>query len=489
MTNQQNRDQKYIADHTPRLADMFQTRRQFLNRFGMGFGALSLAGLTGMGLLPELDAQAGTGSFSPLAPKQPHFPAKAKRILHIFASGAPSHIDTWDPKPALQKYDSKEMPDDKNGTAFASPFKFNKMGRSGTEVSEVFPLLGEHVDKMAVIRSMYTDIPDHEVATVMMNTGSARLVKPSMGSWMTYGLGSENQNLPGFISLSPGGVASQNLRSAFLPGAYQGTSINTQNTSIDRLIENIRNNFTSQTEQRRQLDLLHQLNEVHAQNLKKDGQLEARLQAFELAYQMQIEATDAFDISKESEATREMYGVNGGMGMNAANTAQQGRQMLIARRLLQKGVRFVQVWHGGWDHHNNMRQVMPQRAGECDKPIAALLADLKQRGMLDDTLVMWGGEFGRSPTADGTGGSPGRTHNNRAFSMWLAGGGVKGGTVHGATDEFGGRAVENKVHIHDLHATVLKLLGFNHEKLTYRYNGRDFRLTDVYGNVVNNIIA
>ncbi|EEF62706.1 DUF1501 domain-containing protein [Pedosphaera parvula] len=466
-------------DHEHRPQDSIFTRRQFLNRLGMGFGALSLTSLVGMGILSPPDAIAD--SFSPYSPKSPPFPPKAKRVIHIFASGAPSHLDTWDPKPALQKLDEKPMPDDKNGTVFASPFKFKKMGQSGTEVSEVFPLLGQHVDDMCIVRSMYTDIPDHIAASLMMNTGSVRLPKPSVGSWVTYGLGSENQNLPAFIALSPGGVSAQNLRSAFLPGAYQGTSVNTQYTSIDKLIENIKNKYTSLPEQRKQLDLLHQLNEVHSQNLKKDAQLEARLQAYELAYQMQMEASDAFDISKEPADVRAMYGDN----------TQTGRQMLIARRLLEKGVRFVQVWHGGWDHHTNLETNLAKKAEECDKPLAALLTDLKQRGMLKDTLVVWGGEFGRSPTADGNiaGGTPGRTHNNKAFSIWMAGGGVKGGMTYGATDEFGARAVENKVHIHDLHATMLKLLGFDHEKLTYRYNGRDFRLTDVFGNVVKEIIA
>src|SRR5438132_6223364 len=462
------------------LEDIILSRRQFLNRFGMGFGALSLTSLVGMGLLPSPEAEAAD-SFSPLAPKQPQFPPKAKRVLHIFASGAPSHIDTWDPKPELDKLNDKNLHVDNGVVAFASPFKFKKTGKSGLEVSEVFPRIGEHIDDLAVIRSMYTDIPDHAAATVMMNTGSTRLIKPSVGAWVTYGLGSENQNLPGFIALSPGGVGPQNLRSAFLPGAYQGTAVNTQNTTIEKMIENIKNNYTSLPEQRRQLDLLHQLNEINSQNLRKDAQLEARLQAYELAYQMQLEATDAFDISKEPENVRSLYGAD----------TQQGRQLLIARRLLEKGVRFVQVWHGGWDHHNNLQTGLARKAEECDKPIAALLTDLKQRGMLKDTLVIWGGEFGRSPTADGNvaGGSPGRTHNGRAFSMWLAGGGVKGGMAYGATDELGARAVENKVHIHDLHATVLWLLGFDHEKLTYRYNGRDFRLTDVYGNVVKPLIA
>ncbi len=461
--------------------DSFFTRRQFLNRVGMGFGALSLTSLVGMGLLdaPGALAASAPDAYSPLAPRQPHFAPKAKRVIHIFASGAPSHIDTWDPKPALDQFNDKKLPD--GGTGFASPFSFKKSGKCGVEVSEVFPLIGQHIDDLAVIRSMWTDIPDHEAATIMMNTGSMRLVKPSVGSWVTYGLGTENQNLPGFISLAPGGTSANNLRCAFLPGSYQGTSVNTANTQIDKLIENIRSQYTSLPEQRKQLDLLHQLNEVHAQNLKKDGQLEARLQAYELAYQMQMEATDAFDIAKEPKDMQELYGTN----------TQQGRQMLIARRLLEKGVRFVQVWHGGWDHHNNLATNLRTKATEIDKPLAALLTDLKQKGLLKDTLVIWGGEFGRSPSADGNtaGNTPGRNHNGRAFSTWMAGGGVRGGQAYGATDETGARAVENKVHIHDLHGTILHLLGFNHEKLTYRYNGRDFRLTDVYGSVVKQLIT
>src|SRR6185436_18181959 len=418
--------EKTCQDCQLRPEDVILTRRQFLNRLGIGFGGLSLTGLVGMGLFEPPDVGAADLSFSPFTPREPHFAPKAKRVIHIFASGAPSHIDTWDPKPALAKYDDKAMPGDSNGTAFASPFSFAKAGRSGIEVSEVFPQIAKHIDDLAVVRSMYTDIPDH-AAAIMMNTGSIRFTRPSVGSWVTYGLGSENQNLPGFIALAPGGVSARSLQSAFLPGAYQGTSVNTQNTTIEKLIENIKNSYVALPEQRRQLDLLHQLNEVHSVKSKKDGQLEARLQAYEMAYQMQIEATDAFDISKEPENIRTMYGAE----------RTQGRQMLIARRLLEKGVRFVQVWHGGWDHHSNLATALRNKAEECDKPLAALLTDLRQRGMLQDTLVIWGGEFGRSPTADGNmaGGTPGRNHNGRAFSMWLAGGGVKGGTAYGATDE------------------------------------------------------
>ena len=471
---------KYIEDHAPRIEDYILSRRQFLNRCGMGFGGLSLAALLGQEFFATSTAMAAT-NLSPLAPKQPPFPAKAKRVVHIFAQGAPSQVDTWDPKPLLTKQDGQALPG-LGGVAMASPFKFEKKGRSGIEVSEVFPRLGEHVDEMAIIRSMHTDIPSHDVATVMMNTGSLRLPKPSLGSWVVYGLGSENQNMPGYISLRPGGGppgGSQNWQSAFLPGVYQGMSINTQSSSVDQLIQNIKNQFTPLAEQRRQLDLVLKLNEIHAQNLQKDAQLEARLEAFEMAFKMQTEATDAFDITKESPETLSAYGRN-----------NQGHQMLIARRLLERGVRFIQVWAGGWDHHQDIETRLPEQAREIDQPLAAFLADLKQRGMLQDTLVIWGGEFGRKPTKDRNGhDNPGRDHNNRGFSTWLAGGGVRGGTIYGATDEFGGSAVENKVHVHDLHATILALLGFDHEKLTFRYKGRDFRLTDVSGKVVKGVMA
>ncbi len=470
---------KYISEHSVRPEDVIMTRRQFLERSGMGFGAVSLAGLVGQAYFGASSVSAST--LNPLSPKQGHFPAKARRVIHIFAQGAPSHVDTWDPKPALAKYEDKEIPVG-NGTAFPSPYTFKKSGRSGVEVSEVFPKIGEHIDNMAIIRSMHTNIPSHEVATVMMNTGSLRLAKPSLGSWLVYGLGSENQNMPGYISLRPGGMppgGTQNWQSAFLPGVFQGTSVNTQITDINQIIANIRNQYSSSKEQRRQLDFVHKLNAIHSQNLQKDAQLEARLEAFEMAFKMQTEATDAFDISKEPDATRTKYG----------NSAQ-GRQMLIARRLLERGVRFVQVWAGGWDHHQDLETRLRQKAGEIDGPLAAFMADLKDRGLFDSTLIIWGGEFGRTVTRDRNGGGdPGRDHNSRAFSTWLAGGGVRGGMTYGATDEFGAAAVENKVHIHDLHATVLHLMGFDHTKLTYRYNGRDFRLTDNFGNVVKNIIA
>ncbi len=469
-----------INEHRARPEDFAITRRQFLNRFGMGIGALGLLGLLG----PELvcgEAKAD-GAVSPLAPKLPPLPAKAKRVIHIFAQGAPSHIDTWDPKPALAQYAGQSLPG-LSGVAMPSPFKFAPKGSCGIPVSEVFQNIGEHVDDLAIIRSMYTDIPAHEVATVMMNTGSLRLAKPCLGSWTVYGLGTENQNMPGFISLRPGGGlppgGTQNWQAAFLPGVYQGTSVNTQANSVEEMIQNIRNPYISLKEQRRQLDLVHELNEIHSQNLLKEAQLESRIEAYEIAFKMQSAATDAFDFHKEPQNIRDLYG-----------DSPQGRQLLIARRLLERGVRFVQVWAGGWDHHSDIEDRLPATAAEIDKPLGALLTDLKQRGLLDSTLVVWGGEFGRTATRDRNGNdNPGRDHNSKAFSVWMAGGGAKGGTIYGATDEFGAKAVENKVHIHDLHATILALLGFDHTKLTYRYNGRDFRLTDVAGNVVKGVIA
>ncbi len=468
-------------DNDFRPENYFQTRRQFLQRFGMGFGALGLAGLLGPELLFSPSAQAAS-EVSSLTPKTPPLPARAKHVVHIFAQGAPSHIDTFDPKPALARYDGQPLPG-MGGVAMPSPFKFSKKGQSGIEVSEVFPYIGEHVDDMAVIRSMWTDIPAHEIATVMMNTGSLRIAKPCLGSWVVYGLGTENQNMPGFVSLRPGGAlppgGSQNWQSAFLPGVYQGTSVNTQAQAVDVMIQNIKNPYLPLPEQRRQLDLIHQLNEINSQNLQKDALLEARIEASEIAFKMQTAASDAFNTNQEPEEIKEMYG-----------KTPQGRQMLIARRLIERGVRVVQVWAGGWDHHSDIEDKLRKSALEIDQPVGAFLKDLKQRGLLDSTLVVWGGEFGRKPTKDRNGNdNPGRDHNNQGFCTWMAGGGVKGGTIYGATDEFGAKAVDGRVHIHDLHATILALLGFDHTKLTYRYNGRDFRLTDVSGEVVKGVIA
>jgi len=463
----------YLCNNRLRPEDALCSRRQFLTRCGAGIGALGLASL----LSEEVLAAAGTSPVS----KPTHFPARARCVIHIFAQGAPSQVDTWDPKPVLSDYVDKSLPG-LNGVAMPSPFKFTKRGRSGIEVSEVFAALGDHVDDMAIIRSMTTDIPAHDVATVFMNTGSLRLARPSVGAWALYGLGSANENMPGYISLRPGGLppgGALNWGSAFLPGNFQATSVNTKPDSAEGMLQNIRNPYFGEQEQRRQLDLVQKLNGIHSRHLQKDPQLEARIEAYEMAYRMQMEATDAFDITKEPQSVRDLYG----------RTAQ-GKQLLVARRLVERGVRFIQVWAGGWDHHQDLEDRLKQSASEIDRPAAALLTDLKQRGLLDSTLVVWGGEFGRTVTRDRNGNDdPGRDHNNRAFSVWLAGGGVKGGTIYGATDEFGARAVENKVHVHDLHATMLHLLGFDHEKLTYRYNGRDFRLTDNYGKVVKGILA
>jgi hypothetical protein len=484
-----------MQHHAPNLEHQFLTRRDFLNRCGMGMGALGLGSLMKAAGILEPVAQAGSFA-SPLAPKGPHFPGKAKRVIHLFMNGGPSHVDTFDPKPALDKYDGKPLPSEnprterKTGAAFRSPFEFQKHGRSGIEVSELFPHVAESIDEIAVIRSMHADVPNHEPSLLLMNCGEARLIRPSMGSWVTYGLGSENQNLPGFIAMCPGGYPiqeSQNWQGGFLPGAYQGTYINTRHTEVEKLIEHIKNSHSTLTEQRAQLDLLQQLNERHLKKRQEDAQVEARIQSFELAYRMQIDATDAFDVSREPEHIRKMYG-----------EGVQARQILIARRLLERGVRFVQVWHGAgqpWDNHDDIEINHRKLAQQCDQAIGALLKDLKQRGMLEDTLIIWGGEFGRTPTVElptpgaNAGKINGRDHNHHGFSMWMAGGGVRGGYIHGATDEFGFSAVENKVHVHDLHATILKLLGFDHERLTFRHAGRDFRLTDVHGHVVEDLIA
>ncbi len=468
------------------------SRREMLKRGGMGFGALALAQLLAPDLLTAEVQAAPTG---PLMPKSPHFPAKAKRVIHLFANGGPSHVDSFDPKPELSKRHAQELPinlptERKTGAAFASPFKFSKHGQSGIEVSELFPHVAECIDDIAVIRSMHGDSPNHEPSLMLMNCGEPRLIRPSMGSWLTYGLGTENQNLPGFIAMCPGGYPiqeSQNWQAGFLPPALQGTYINTKFTEIDRLIEHVCNHAVARDQQRRQLDLLGRLNALHREDRQDDPRLDARIQSFELAYRMQSEAAEVFDVSREPQYILDMYG-----------PGTQARQLLMARRLLERGVRFVQVWHGEgqpWDNHDDIEVRHRQLAKQCDQGIGALLKDLKARGMLDDTLVIWGGEFGRTPTVElpkkgsNDGKINGRDHNHHGFTMWMAGGGVRGGIVHGATDEFGFQAVENRVHVHDLHATILRLLGFDHERLTYRYAGRDFRLTDVHGRVVEELIA
>ncbi len=454
------------------------TRRDFLRRSGMGFGMLGLAGLLG-----QPSAMGST-------PRGPHFAPKAKRIIHFFLNGGPSHVDTFDPKPALLKYAGKTLQqtlltERKTGAAFPSPFKFQRYGRSGIEVSELFAKTAQHVDDIAVIRSMQAQVPNHEPSLMLMNCGDSVQTRPSLGSWLMYGLGAENQNLPGFISMCPGGYpikSAENWQSAFLPGAYQGTYVDSQHTEVDRLIENIRSPHATPEAQRRQLDLLRTFNQAHRRE-RLDPRLDARMESFELAFRMQTEAADAFDISHEPQHLRDLYG-----------SGVHGRQTLIARRLLERGVRFVQLWHGAgqpWDNHDKIEENHRKLSAEIDQPISALLSDLKQRGMLEDTLVIWGGEFGRTPTVEMNGATSklGRDHNHYGFSIWMAGGGIKGGTVYGSTDEFGFAAVENPVSVHDLHATILRLMGLDHEQLTYRYSGRDFRLTDVEGNVVREILA
>ncbi|MCI0408101.1 MAG: DUF1501 domain-containing protein, partial [Acidobacteria bacterium] len=414
--------EKPMRRDQPRWEDVFLTRRDLLCRCGMGMGALALTGVMGDALGGATPSAGSLGS--PLAPRQPHFAAKAKRVIHLFMGGGPSHVDTFDHKPALDKYHGQELPKNmhlqterRTGAVLRSPFKFQRYGQSGIEVSELFSHVGACIDDIAVIRSMQADVPNHQPSILLMNCGDARLIRPSLGSWVTYGLGSENQNLPGFVAMCPGGHPDggpQNWRAGFLPGAYQGTYIDTRHTDIERLIENTTNQRVANADQRRQLELLRELNEGHRQERDQNEQIEARIQSFELASRMQLEAAEAFDISREPESVRRMYG-----------EGTQARQILIARRLVERGVRFVQVWHSAgavWDHHQSLEEGHRRLAGQCDQAIAALLKDLKQRGLLDDTLVIWGGEFGRTPTVETVMGLPnnlkgnGRDHNHHGFT-------------------------------------------------------------------------
>ncbi len=465
-------------------------RRRLLQRSALGLGSLGLRSLLGDDLLTTASAQSGPPT-DPLRVKSPHFPGRAKHVIHFFLNGGPSHVDTFDPKPSLAKYAGKPVPNNlpterKTGAAFPSPFKFARYGQSGIEVSELFSKTAAHIDDIAVIRSMYAQVPNHEPSLMLMNCGDSVQARPSMGAWLLYGLGTENQNLPGFIAMCPGGLPikdSENWQSAFLPGAYQGTYIDSQHEDFNRLIENIEHPHISGQDQRRQLDLLRRWNQRHAE-ARIDDRLGARIQSFELAFRMQRDAEEAFDLSRESQATHDLYG-----------SGVHGRQTLIARRLVERGVRYVQLWHGAgqpWDNHENIADAHRNLAGQLDQPIAALLTDLKQRGLLEETLVLWGGEFGRTPTVElGGDGNPkqGRDHNHYGFSVWMAGGGIKGGTVYGETDELGFQATENPTSVHDLHATMLHAMGLDHKRLTYRYGGRDFRLTDVHGNVIHEILA
>lgn len=467
------------------------SRRQMLAQTGTGLGLLGLASLLADDRRLVAEEKSVASATNPLSPRPTHFAPKAKHVIHIYLNGGPSQVDTFDPKPELAKYEGKPLPagnlttERQTGAALPSPFKFKKYGQSGIEISEIFEKTAAHVDDLCFIRSMYANTPNHEQSMRLMNCGDERLSRPSMGAWITYGIGTENANLPGFIAMCPGLPVADvsNWRSAFLPGIYQGTYLDTRQTEADKLIDNIRGTGVSRTDQRRQLDLLSELNRKHQQTRTEDAALEARIQSFELAYRMQSAATDAFDLNQEPKHIREAYG----------NT-QHGRQLLMARRLIERGVRFVQLYHGDvqpWDSHEKIAENHKNLAAQCDGPIAALLTDLKQRGLFDETLVLCGGEFGRTPAVELVGGKPGlgRDHNHWGFTVWLAGAGVKGGHVHGATDDFGYRAVEDRVHVHDLHATILHLLGLDHTKLTYRFSGRDFRLTDVHGEIVTDILA
>ncbi|MCA9150523.1 MAG: DUF1501 domain-containing protein [Planctomycetales bacterium] len=476
---------------TPEIALL--DRRHFLRRSGAGLGTIGLAQLMASETTGAGNTPAPRGS-NPLTAKSPHFPAKAQRVIHIFLNGGPSHVDTFDPKPELTRRHGQRLPqpnlltERQTGTAMGSPFRFRRYGESGIEVSEIFAEVGAQIDDVCVVRSMMADFPNHEPSLMLMNCGVANVIRPSFGSWLTYGLGSENQNLPGFFAMSPGGYpikGTENWQSAFLPSAYQGTFVDTQRNSVDKLLDNIRNPRLDTTEQRRQLDTLQQLNRLHAEQRDDADLFVSRIQLYEQAFRMQAEASEAFDLSREPAHIHKLYG-----------SSVQCQQILIARRLVERGVRFVQLWHGAgqpWDNHDNIEANHRRLARECSQGIGALLSDLKQRGMLESTLVIIGGEFGRTPTVEldgsGTKAKFGRDHNHYGFSVCLAGGGIKGGTVYGATDEFGFRAAENPVHVHDLHATLLQLLGFDHTRLTFRHAGRDFRLTDVHGRVIPELLA
>ena len=463
--------------------DAFVSRREMLGRTGGGFGLLALADMFAAHAAEEPDRAA-----HPYAVRVPHHAPRAKRVIFLYMPGGPSHVDLFDPKPRLLRDNGKPLPFAKprlervkTGNLLASPWKFSRHGQSGIEVSELLPRVASCIDDICVIRSMVADNINHTGAAAQMCTGEQAFSRPAMGSWLTYGLGTENQNLPGFVVVSPAPVfqGAQLWASSFLPSAYQGTLVRNLKDPIANLGDPARD-FTSQ---RAKLDALRQLNEMHKKERVIDSPLDARIAAFELAFRMQREAPEAFDLARESKTTQELYGID----QPVSNLF--GRQCLLARRLLERGVRFVQLFdapeNNVWDHHGNLRERLPKNCAAVDQPIAALLTDLKSRGLLDDTLVLWGGEFGRTPTAEG---NNGREHHPFGFTMWMAGGGILAGHVHGATDDFGWHAVQDKVHVHDLHATILHLMGLDHTRLTYRFSGRDYRLTDVHGRIVQEIL-
>ncbi|MES2737298.1 MAG: DUF1501 domain-containing protein [Verrucomicrobiota bacterium] len=451
-------------------------RRDMLKTLSSGFGYLAFAGLATQAAQAATSAREG-----PLAPKGTHFPARAKRVIFLCMRGGPSHVDTFDYKPKLTA-DSGAAGQRAGTKLLGSKWKFAQHGQSGLWISDLFPNVANHADDLCMLRSMQTDLPSHPQAFLQMHTGSFQFVRPSLGAWTLYGLGTENENLPGFVTLTPPGASggAQNYGSSFLPAIYQGTRLGTDNRPIaGAQIRNLKSPLNSDI-QRAELDLVQTLNR---ETLKRDPfnpAVEGVIESYELAFRMQKEMPQVMDLEGESEATKKLY------GLENTTTADFGRKCLLARRLVEAGVRFVEVSHGDWDQHFNLTSALGANCRSVDQPISALLTDLKERGLLKDTLVIWGGEFGRTPHAQG---GDGRDHNHKAFTMWMAGGGVKGGFSHGLTDDYGYEAIEDKMHVHDLHATILHLLGLDHERLTYRYAGRDFRLTDVHGNVVKQIIS
>lgn len=463
----------------------YPTRRELLQSASAGFGYLAFSGLS------TLHAQETAAAANPLAPKAPHFKARAKRVIFLCMQGGPSHVDTFDYKPKLAS-DAGKGGKSGGGKLLASPWKFKQQGKSGLWISELFPEIGKHADELCLIRSMHCDQPVHTRAMTQMHTGTAQFVRPSLGAWTLYGLGTENESMPGFIALNPPVASAQNFGSSFLPAVYAGTKVgrpqgrgmgalgNRNQAEAGQQLPDISNSRMTKKEQKNQIAFLQDLNRQKLQRDVVQPEVEGIIESYELAFRMQDVVPQLMDISGESESTLAMYGINQG------DSSDFGKQCLMARRFIESGVRFVEVTHGNWDHHQRLSTQLPQNCKEIDKPIAGLLMDLKKRGLLEDTLVVWGGEFGRTP--DGQSGD-GRDHNHKGYTTWMAGGGVRGGMSYGSTDEHGYQAVEDKCHIHDWHATMLHLLGLDHERLTYRYAGRNFRLTDVHGQVIEKIIA
>ena len=449
------------------MAFLPMTRRQMLMSAGAGFGYLAFRGLAAQAAMESAPAYS-----NPLAAKKPPLPARAKRVIFLFMQGGPSHLDTFDYKPKLR--DDAGKPGER-GKLLPSSFGFQRHGTNGLWISELFPSVARHADRLCMINSMHTDNPAHPQATIQLHTGSIQFVRPSIGAWVLYGLGTTNQNLPGFVTINPpaGLGGAQNYGSAFLPASYQGTRLDAAGAMPDI------HPAVATKLQRRQIDLLQAMNRDAESRSGSPDQVEGVIQSYELGFRMQSAVPELLDISKESAATRELYGI--GSGRNDAFA----RQCLMARRLAGAGVRFIEVCHQGWDQHNNLHKKISENAAAVDKPIGALLSDLQSHGMLDDTLVVWGGEFGRTPTSQG---EDGRNHNNRGYTMWMAGGGARPG-IYGKTDDYGAAAVENPVHVHDLHGTILALLGLDPENLTYNYAGRDFRLIDVKGRAVKELMA